>query len=76
MFSAPRFVAVDDRPDHLEAIIKTFQVIGSPCMGIRYDPASPPDNIHFRAVRALFIDMHLLEGIPCLLYTSPSPRDS
>src|SRR3984957_11860260 len=62
MFTAPRFIAVDDRPEHVKAIVDTFQRIGSPCMGILYNPAAAFEAQHFRGVRVLFIDLHLLEG--------------
>ena len=63
MFVPPRFIVVDDREDHLDALLKTFQAMGTACLGIRYDPETPPDPEHFRGVRVLFIDLHLLEGI-------------
>ena len=63
MFTAPRFVVVDDNERHLTAIVRIFQLIGSPCMGIRYDAETPFDSRHFRGVRVLFLDLHLLEGL-------------
>lgn len=63
IFSAPRFVVVDDKAEHLKAILSTFQQLGSPCMGIQYDPARDLDPTHFRGVRALFLDLHLVDGI-------------
>lgn len=62
MFTAPRFVVVDDKEHHLKAIVETFQQLGSPCFGIRYDPAQELDKEHFRGVRGLFLDLHLIEG--------------
>lgn len=62
MFTAPRFVVVDDKEAHLTAILDTFQKLGSPCMGIHYDPRNEIDRTHFRGVRGLFLDLHLLEG--------------
>lgn len=63
MFSAPRFVAIDDKAKHLSAIQKTLEALGSPCLPILYDAAMEFDAAHFRGVRALFIDLHLLEGV-------------
>ena len=63
MFTAPRFIAIDDKLDHLSAIIETFRQLGSPCMGIHYDPAQELEQRHFSGVRALFLDLHLVEGV-------------
>ena len=62
MFTPPRFVVVDDKEHHLKAIIETFQQLGSRCFGIRYDPARELESEHFRGVRGLFLDLHLIEG--------------
>lgn len=62
IFSAPRFVVVDDREHHLQAITTTFQRLGTPCMGVRYDPAVELSHEHFRGVRCLFMDLHLVDG--------------
>lgn len=62
IFSAPRFVVVDDREHHLKAITDTFQLLGAPCMGIKYDPADELNKGHFRGVRCLFMDLHLIDG--------------
>lgn len=62
IFSAPRFVVVDDRQHHLQAITRTFELLGTPCMGVRYDPSTELDHKHFRGVRCLFMDLHLVDG--------------
>jgi hypothetical protein len=62
MFAAPRFLAVDDKPEHLNAILDTFQRLGSPCMGLQFDAAEPLEKEAFRGVRALFLDLHLIGG--------------
>lgn len=62
MFTAPRFLVIDDKAEHLKAIVEVFQQIGSPCMGVRYDPAAPPDGKHFRGVRCLIVDLHLVDS--------------
>jgi hypothetical protein len=64
MFTAPRFLAVDDKKEHLDAIVQSFQLIGTPCMGVHYDPETPLDRSYFRGVRALFLDLHLIPTIP------------
>jgi len=63
MFTPSRFVVVDDNERHLTAILRIFQLIGSPCLGIRYEAETPLDSHHFRGVRVLFLDLHLLEGL-------------
>lgn len=62
IFSAPRFVVVDDKEQHLQAITRTFQLLGTPCMGVRYDPSIELNHEHFRGVRCLFMDLHLVDG--------------
>lgn len=62
IFSASRFVVVDDRENHLRAITDTFQCLGTPCIGVRYDPAKDLNQEHFRGVRCLFMDLHLVDG--------------
>ena len=61
MFTPPRFVVVDDRPDHLTAVLRVFQELGTPCLGIAYDPMRELDNRNFKGVRALFLDLHLTD---------------
>ena len=63
MFAAPRFLAVDDKPEHLTAIVETFRRLGTPCMGVHFDVAEPLEKLNFRGVRALFLDLHLVTGI-------------
>ncbi|BBL71546.1 hypothetical protein [Methylogaea oryzae] len=63
IFSAPRFVVVDDKEQHLLAITQAFQQLGSPCLGIHYDPAEDLNRDHFRSVRCLFFDLHLMDGL-------------
>lgn len=62
IFSAPRFVVLDDTESHLRAITDTFQRLGTPCIGIKYDPATDLNQDHFRGVRCLFMDLHLVDG--------------
>jgi hypothetical protein len=62
MFSAPRFVVVDDKKEHLDAVLQAFQNLGSPCIGLQFDPAATLQKEHFRGVRCLFLDLHLSGG--------------
>jgi hypothetical protein len=62
MFSAPRFVVVDDKKEHLDAVLQAFQNLGSPCIGLQFDPAATLQRDHFRGVRCLFLDLHLSGG--------------
>ena len=61
MFTPPRFVVVDDKPDHLTAVLDVFQKLGTPCLGITYDPEREIDKRKFEGVRALFLDLHLTD---------------
>ena len=60
MFLPPRFVAVDDNRKHLNAILDVFQSLGSPCLGVVFDPAHELDKQRFEGVRGLFLDLHLI----------------
>lgn len=62
MFTPPRFIVIDDKKNHLEAIVQTFQTMGAPCAGILYDGSGELNAELFRGVRALFLDLHLLHG--------------
>ena len=61
MFTPPRFVVVDDRPDHLTAVLDVFQKLGTPCLGITFDPERDLDKRNFEGVRGLFLDLHLTD---------------
>lgn len=65
IFTAPRFVVVDDKVEHINGVLDAFQHLGSPCIGLHYDPEINLNNLnkdHFRAVRCLFLDLHLMGG--------------
>ena len=64
MFLPPRHVVVDDNPRHLNAILDAFQELGAPCLGLTYKPDEDLDRSHFRGVRALFLDLHLIDQVP------------
>jgi len=61
MFTPPRFVVVDDKPEHLTAVLDVFQELGTPCLGITYDPERGLDKRNFEGVRTLFLDLHLTD---------------
>jgi len=63
IFSAPRFIVVDDKEHHLSAITKTLQLLGAPCLGVRYDRTKALNPDHFRGVRCLFMDLHLIDDM-------------
>ena len=62
MFAAPRILVIDDKRVHLDAISEAFRQLGSPCLGIHFDPARDMDRSHFRGVRHLFADLHLIDA--------------
>ncbi len=64
IFTPPRFVVVDDKPEHLDAILNVFQELGSPCLGVTYEPEKGLDKTNFEGVRALFLDLHLIDHTP------------
>ena len=61
MFTPSRFVVVDNKPDHLTAVLDVFQKLGAPCLGVVYDSEQGLDKQHFEGVRALFLDIHLID---------------
>ena len=62
MFTPPRVVVVDDNAKHITGILNALQVLGAPGLGVIYDPETGLDNRHFGGVRALFMDLHLIES--------------
>ena len=64
IFTPPRFVVVDDDAKHLDAILNVFQELGSPCLGVTYEPDKSLDRTNFQGVRALFLDLHLIDQTP------------
>lgn len=62
MFVPARFLVIDDKKEHADLIVHAFHRLGSPCIGIHYNSSEGLNREHFRGVRALFIDLHLLEG--------------
>ena len=64
IFTPPRFVVVDDNSEHLDAILNVFQELGSPCLGVTYEPEKGLDKTNFEGVRVLFLDLHLIDHAP------------
>ena len=62
MFTPPRFVVVDDNAQHVSGILNALQALGTPGLGAIYDPETGLDSRHFEGVRALFMDLHLIES--------------
>ncbi|MFJ5251464.1 hypothetical protein ACIP8G_13285 [Serratia liquefaciens] len=62
IFTPPRFIVLDDTKEHLSAITDAFQKLGSPCLGVHFEPSATLDKNLFQGVRALFIDLHLVGG--------------
>ena len=62
MFAPPRFIVVDDNPKHLAGILDALRGLGTPGLGVIYDPERGLDGGHFRGVRVLFMDLHLIES--------------
>lgn len=62
MQTAPRIVVIDDKQDHLTAIVETFNSLGTACSAICYDASTGVPAGHLRGVRALFLDLHLLDS--------------
>jgi hypothetical protein len=59
---APRIVIIDDKKEHLDAIVSTFNSLGTTCYAIQYNAETGVPPGHLRGVRALFLDLHLLDG--------------
>ena len=61
MLPAPRVVAIDDEPEHLEGLAKGLNQYGTACLRIHYtgEMASIPPCPH---IRVIFADLHLGPG--------------
>lgn len=62
MFTAPRYIAIDDDQKELDPLVRALHDIGAPCVGIRFDPLGLPGAELFDGVRVLFTDLHLVQG--------------
>lgn len=58
----PRFAVVDNKEEHLKAILEAFQQLGTPCLGVRYDSEDGLGERRFQNVRVLFLDLHLIDA--------------
>jgi hypothetical protein len=63
MFLAPRFVAIDDNPAHLAAIVSALEAMGTSCLGVLFEPEKDVPQC-LSGVRCLFVDLHLINGVP------------
>lgn len=62
MFSAGRYVVVDDERDQLRMLVDSLHAVGAPCVGVHYT-GKPLDKAAFAGVRVLFSDLFLLTGV-------------
>jgi len=62
MFTAARYIAIDDDRAELGALIDALHAIGAPCIGIQFDPPKLPDESLFSGLRILLTDLHLLNA--------------
>ena len=61
MFSAPRYIAIDDERSELAPLVEALHRIGAPCVGIHFDPPGLPEPSLFAGIRVLFTDLHLIK---------------
>jgi hypothetical protein len=62
MFSAARYLVLDDQPEELELLVRALHGVGAPCVGIHYQPPAMPAKELFDGVRILFSDLKMLGG--------------
>lgn len=62
MIIAPRVVAVDDNPEHLEKLADGFDSLGGYCLGIEYSKVVDRSIPFETGVRLVFMDINLLPG--------------
>ncbi len=62
MFSAGRYVVVDDERDQLGMLVDSLHATGVPCVGVHYT-GKPLNRDAFAGVRVLFSDLYLLQGV-------------
>ena len=60
MFTPARIVVLDDKREHLDAIERAIQDLGSSCVCITYDPGNDPSPDPFLRARLIFMDLQLL----------------
>ena len=71
MFTAGRYVIVDDERDQLGMLVDALHARGAPCVGVHYT-GKPLNKAAFAGVRVLFSDLFLLQGVnqPLLQYAA------
>lgn len=62
MFTAGRYVIVDDERDQLGMLVDALHARGAPCVGVHYT-GKPLNKAAFAGVRVLFSDLFLLQGV-------------
>lgn len=60
MFSAARYLVLDDQQDELDLLVRALHGVGAPCVGIHYQPPAMPSKELFAGVRILFSDLKML----------------
>lgn len=60
MFSAARYLVLDDQLDELELLVRALHGVGTPCVGVHYEPPAMPAKELFAGVRMLFSDLKML----------------
>lgn len=63
MFTAGRYIVIDDNRDELRSLVDALHELGAPAIGIHYDALKgvPPNSLI--GARVLFIDLHLIDGV-------------
>ncbi len=64
MFTAARYIAIDDDRTELGALVDALHAIGAPCIGIQFNPQALPDPELFKGLRILITDLNLVKGVP------------
>ena len=62
MIMAPRVIAVDDNPEHLEKLEQGFESLGGYCLGIDHDKVAERLRPFESGVRLVFMDINLMPG--------------
>lgn len=60
MFSAARYLVLDDDQQELEILVRALHGVGAPCVGIHYQPPAMPAKELFAEVRILFSDLKMM----------------
>lgn len=60
MFSAARYLVLDDDQEELEILVRALHGVGAPCVGIHYQPPTMPAKELFSEVRILFTDLRMM----------------